>query len=395
MNLLVISADSLRLDFVSRTNPRIRTPRFDRRTRSFGFFERCFSVSSATRPVHTSLFTGLYPFEHGIAGQRSSAMRTGIPHLFDLFEARGYAAAGFSEAREVFEGLAYASSISSLEPDPERGRRQIRSFLERPGPRFLFLHYWSTHTPYGAPDQRASGQVGRLLAAGRIRAVQEQYARAVEKLFEEKIEPILEWIDLEAWCVFLFGDHGESWTPDEPYHGRSLRNSVLRVPFFFHIPRTGNPAPERPLLSLIDLFPTLAALFGLPVEYQGFGRDIRKPERAEWHLAEVDPIQGMDDLGREIRETFLLPGRAEPGFQWAIFDAEEKFTFDEKEGRGRLERTLEEEPLPHDRETEKRFRKIYEGMKARSRYASLPLPGADGEEAKLLEQRLRDLGYLS
>ncbi len=30
--------------------------------------------------------------------------------------------------------------------------------------------------------------------------------------------------------MVLCSDHGESWTADEPYHGRSLRNSVLRVP---------------------------------------------------------------------------------------------------------------------------------------------------------------------
>ena len=37
MNLLLISIDSLRLDFVSRMGGRVSTPRFDAATRNFGF----------------------------------------------------------------------------------------------------------------------------------------------------------------------------------------------------------------------------------------------------------------------------------------------------------------------------------------------------------------------
>ena len=72
MNLLLISVDSLRLDFAPGVSAAVRTPRFSA-TRDFHLCQHCFSVSSATRPVHTSLFTGLYPFEHGIEGQHSPA----------------------------------------------------------------------------------------------------------------------------------------------------------------------------------------------------------------------------------------------------------------------------------------------------------------------------------
>ena len=61
MNLLLISVDSLRLDFAPGVSAAVRTPRFSDLTRDFRICQHCFSVSSATRPVHTSLFTGLYP----------------------------------------------------------------------------------------------------------------------------------------------------------------------------------------------------------------------------------------------------------------------------------------------------------------------------------------------
>ena len=48
---MLVSIDSLRLDWVARTNAAIATPRFDRASAGFRFSDRMFSVSSATRPV--------------------------------------------------------------------------------------------------------------------------------------------------------------------------------------------------------------------------------------------------------------------------------------------------------------------------------------------------------
>ena len=114
MNLLLISVDSLRLDFAPGVSAAVHTPRFSALTRDFHLCQHCFSVSSATRPVHTSLFTGLYPFEHGIEGQHSPAMRQGVTDLFDLCRRAGYAVGAFSEARDIFTGLSYADYIAPL-----------------------------------------------------------------------------------------------------------------------------------------------------------------------------------------------------------------------------------------------------------------------------------------
>ena len=96
-------------------------------------------------------------------------------------------------------------------------------------------------------------------------------------------------LDLDKWSVFIISDHGESWRSDEPYHGQSLRNDVLRVPLYYHIPGSGNPSPGRQLISLIDLFPTLLAQLGLRHTYRGFARDIHDSDTPGHYLAEIDP----------------------------------------------------------------------------------------------------------
>ena len=389
MNLLLISIDSLRFDYVSRTNAAVATPRFDALTEHFNFYPHCFSVSSATRPVHTSVFTGLYPFEHGVLGQNYARMRPGLPHLFNLFRQKNYAVGAFSEADIVFEGLDYAPYIQPLPVYAPESRQIVQRFLfdHRGQAQCLFLHYWCAHTPYGAADNQAYGETARLLFGDGRSEVLGRYRRAVIDLFEFKLAPLFEILDLSTWCVVLFGDHGESWTEEEPYHGQTLRNAVLRVPLYLHVPHTGNPALAQSVLSLIDLFPTLVSLFGLPVNYRGFGSDLFSDRCNLPYLAQIHALPLRDDLN-------ALGAPATGGLKWALFDAVEKFTYDEALQQGKLEHTLSEEPTENEGD-QTRFLNSYAQLQKRSHYtlgwaAAVDGPGDD----ILLNKRLEQLGYL-
>lgn len=366
MNLLLISVDSLRLDFAPGISAAVRTPRFSTLTRDFHLCQHCFSVSSATRPVHTSLFTGLYPFEHGIEGQHSSAMRQGVADLFDLCRRAGYAVGAFSEAPDIFTGLSYANYIAPLPTD-----EQLTGWPQRRKPTILFIHYWSVHPPYGAADGLAFGEVGQLLAAGRIGEVQTRYRAAIEQLFERHIARLLAALDLSRWAVFIISDHGQSWRKDEPYHGQTLCNDVLRVPLYYRLP--SEEPVGRPLISLVDLFPTFLSLLQLDYPYDGFARDIRTSSLPEYYLAEIDP--GPD---------------AQQGRQWSLFNASAKFTCDQSTQRETLVDTFSEGPLAAlDTHS---YHQAYAALKAASSYVQAEFaPAADRE---MLEQRLRTLGYL-
>ncbi len=366
MNLLLISVDSLRLDFAPGVSATVRTPRFSALTRDFRICQHCFSVSSATRPVHTSLFTGLYPFEHGIEGQHSSAMRRGVADLFDLCRIAGYAVGAFSEAPDIFTGLSYADYIAPLPTD-----EQLAGWLQRREPTVLFLHYWSVHPPYGAADGLAFGEVGQLLAAGRIDVVQARYRAAIEQVFERHIARLLASLDLGTWAVFIISDHGQSWRADEPYHGQTLCNDVLRVPLYYRLP--SEEPVGRNLISLMDLFPTFLSLLQLDYLYNGFAHDIRSSSPPEYYVAEIDPGPA-----------------AQHGRQWSLFDASAKFTCDQSTQRETLAETFSERPLAVL--DTRPYHQAYSALRAASRYVQAEFaPAAD---PSLLQQRLRDLGYL-
>ncbi|MXY81010.1 MAG: sulfatase-like hydrolase/transferase [Gemmatimonadetes bacterium] len=366
MNLLLISVDSLRLDFSPGVSAAVRTPRFSDLTRDFHLCQHCFSVSSATRPVHTSLFTGLHPFEHGIEGQHSPAMRQGVADLFDLCRRAGYAVGAFSEAPDIFTGLSYADHIAPLPPD-----EQLAGWLQRREPTVLFIHYWSVHPPNGAADGLAFGEVGQLLADGRIDLVQTRYRAAIEQLFERRIARLLTNLNLSAWTVFIISDHGQSWRADEPYHGQTLCNDVLRVPLYYRLP--SEELVGRGLISLVDLFPTFLSLLELDHPYNGFARDIRSPFPPEYYLAEIDPGPA-----------------AQQGRQWSLFNASAKFTCDQATQRETLVETFSERPLAAL--NTRPYHQAYAALRAASSYVQAEFaPAAD---RTILEQRLRALGYL-
>ncbi len=394
MNLLIVTIDSLRFDYVSRTNPQIHTPDFDRVAEGIlHFIPTCFSVSSATRPVHTSLFSGLYPFEHGIESQRDGTIRTGTPRLLRLMEQQ-YATVAFSEAPEIFAGLDLGLPVQRLDTVPERGLGQLFEWLnDRRGHSCsLFVHYWSTHAPYGAADGLAMGETAQLLHRGELETVQQRYRAAIVELFEKKLAPLLRRLAPAEWMMVILGDHGEAWTADELYHGQSLRNAVLRVPLFMHVPGTAL-IPSPPIVSVVDFFPTLANLFGLPVDYRGFANDLNAAvAREHYCLAEIKPL----DPGAADEEA---PSHMEAGWSppqrriWALFDEKRKFTFQEHSESGVLQETFSELPLSDNASTN--FTVAYQEMRASSEYAHRPFEAAASGARSLIDDRLRALGYLS
>ncbi|MEO6775787.1 MAG: sulfatase-like hydrolase/transferase, partial [Kofleriaceae bacterium] len=77
--------------------------------------------------------------------------------------------------------------------------------------------------------------------------------------------------------VVLMSDHGEALGvhPGEAgmYHGMSLYNEVLHVPLIFRIPGV-RPAIHDDVVELIDMAPTIAALFGVKPPSSWVGRSL-------------------------------------------------------------------------------------------------------------------------
>ncbi len=106
-NILFIVMDSVRASNVSCYGyGRPTTPNLDRFAAQGALFEQAVSEGCWTLPVHTSLFTGLYPINHGVTISKA-ALPEEVPTLPALLQEHGYQTCCFSNN-------AYISAASGL-----------------------------------------------------------------------------------------------------------------------------------------------------------------------------------------------------------------------------------------------------------------------------------------
>ncbi|MEO8550829.1 MAG: sulfatase-like hydrolase/transferase, partial [Kofleriaceae bacterium] len=103
-----------------------------------------------------------------------------------------------------------------------------------------------------------------------------------EVAFEDgQIGELLDAVDknglAKTTTIVLMSDHGEALGvhPGEAgmYHGMSLYNEVLHVPLIFRVPNV-KPAMRDDVVELIDMAPTIAALFGVTAPSSWIGRSL-------------------------------------------------------------------------------------------------------------------------
>lgn len=186
-NVLLIVMDTTRADHVSSYGYHRRTtPNVDRLAQEGVLFEQAYAPSPWTLPSHASLFTGLYPSQHG----------TDWPHqrldgrlltLAERLHDHGYQTAGFSNnawiglAANFHQGFDFFAetwetggrlidrlallgvmrklanvAIQRAVPDAGFTNQHVRWWVNRvldpERPFFVFINYIDPHFPYKAPE---------------------------------------------------------------------------------------------------------------------------------------------------------------------------------------------------------------------------------------------------
>ena len=281
--IILISVDTLRADHLPAYGYKdVETPAIDALAADALVFDQAWAHSPQTMPSHTSIFTGLLPFEHGVRDNMGFILKPGTPTLASRLRDRGFATGGFVSAyvlrNEVGIGQGfdtYDDKLPSASPEVQIGDVQrdgavtvnaaLTWLATQSSPRFfLFLHLYEPHTPYTPPDRfkrfkpydgeiaYADELVGRLLAALKAR-----------RLYDN------------ALIIFL-SDHGEGLGDHgEMEHGLFLYRETMHVPLVIKLPRS-RQAGRRVATPVqhIDLLPTILDLVRAPRVANTRGRSL-------------------------------------------------------------------------------------------------------------------------
>ncbi|MEO8361063.1 MAG: sulfatase, partial [Vicinamibacteria bacterium] len=267
-DVVLVTIDTLRADHVGAYgSKRGATPTLDALALNGVVVEDAVVQVPMTRPSHTSLMTGLLPFQHGIRDNASAPLAASIPTLASTFKAAGYSTAAFIAAFPVSRASGLGRGFDVFDdpftPGADRNERSAREvvdaallWLAKPAaaPRLVWVHLFEPHYPYEPPAPfearfRASPYDGEVATADaelkRLLVASGVGASALVVVTSDHGEGL--------------GDHGE----DE--HHLFVYDSTLRVPLI--LSGAGLPAGRRVKgqFRSIDLMPTLLELAGIAV----------------------------------------------------------------------------------------------------------------------------------
>lgn len=300
-NLLIITIDTLRADHVGAYGySEAKTPTIDGIAQIGVRFTNAMTPFPRTTPALASLFTGLWPQNHG-SRDVGIPIKEG-PTIAEFLKAQGYETLGvtstalashkqhFDRGFDEFDGRDEQMGQLLATDVTKRALKMVRE-SSRTSPQLLWVHYFDPHFPYeppsGFPDQpkaRACRQLIRnVLEHPRVEwSLHSNWGRIAERTRSECIDLYdseIHYVDteiarllyglntlgfLQSVVIAITSDHGESFGESGTYyeHGSTVNDSVLRIPLVIAAPGVGAYV-EPTLFSLEDLMPTLLGLLDI------------------------------------------------------------------------------------------------------------------------------------
>jgi arylsulfatase A-like enzyme len=183
-NVLLIVVDTLRADHVSVYGSKHATPNIDALAARGVTFKRAYSHIPITGPSHSSLFTALLPFEHGVHNN-GQILDPQFQTLAEILGDDGRSTAAVVSLGVLKRKFGLARGFDTYRDDfsldwmKDAGEVNEEVFEILDGmsakPYFLWVHYSDPHEPYAPPGlehprirlELNGAPVGELLAGGR------------------------------------------------------------------------------------------------------------------------------------------------------------------------------------------------------------------------------------
>jgi arylsulfatase A-like enzyme len=282
-------------------------------------FKNAYTTTAWTHPAHASVFTGLYPSEHGVfdvnfeidpqitlPAKLSTAGYDTIAFLNNGWLTRSNITDGFNERVDIFEmdtpSNVITRNLNRLEmllSLTDSGAKQTIANFERrhstlSQPFFAFFHFMEPHYLYDPvrPHHRSyttQSTIHLLLKQREVYtqrgkfydgqvSINDSHMEGFVDLYDGEIEYIDSQLEklfslLKAESMFddtmiiVFGDHGELFGRNGLIgHHFSLANELLHVPLLVKWPEEYRPIAESQVESYVeisDLFGTILATAGL------------------------------------------------------------------------------------------------------------------------------------
>jgi arylsulfatase A-like enzyme/Flp pilus assembly protein TadD len=275
-DILLVTLDTTRADILGcyGGDPGV-SPNLDRIAARSHLFERCEASVPQTMPSHTTIFSGLHPFHHGVRKNLAVMVGPEVPLLAEELHGLGYATGAFVSSFVVDGRFGFARGFDHYDaPDtrPSAGNAMerragdtVRAAIEwtaaQPSPWFAWVHLFDPHAPYEPPPPFSGRFAGRPYA-GEVAYMDNEVGRLVGSLVAAG--------RFDGALVVIAGDHGEALGEHgEETHGILLYEATTRVPLLVHLPGQVEGSRHAAPVGLVDVAPTVRELVGIDTSGDG------------------------------------------------------------------------------------------------------------------------------
>jgi len=317
--VLVILIDALRADRLGAYGyERDTSPTIDALANESIVFESAHAQSPWTKPSIPTLFTSLYPVQHGVyegeAHGRGGRLESDVladdhTTIAEVFRDAGYETFAVVHNAHLEPELGLAQGFDTYafgRADAAEINSRFLTFLDERSDRpfFAYLHYLDAHWPFqpapphrtrfGSPaaesifDRDSWKGLRDRVNDGTIELSDED-RRRLDDLHDAGITEIDEQLGelvavlrerglLDDTVLLITSDHGEELLDHGRVgHGGTLFREVIEIPLLLRLPGGGEAARRRDVARLIDVFPTLTILAGIEAPPALEGRDLLAP----------------------------------------------------------------------------------------------------------------------
>jgi arylsulfatase A-like enzyme/Tfp pilus assembly protein PilF len=272
-NVLLVTIDTLRADALSVYGGPAQTPNLDQLAVHGARFTFAHAHTVVTLPSHTSILSGLLPYEHGVRDNSGFRVKPGTPTLATRLKPRGFATGafvggfpltkrfgltpGFDDYDDQMPEMRGAIEISMPErPADVVVRRALDWINQQKGKFFAWVHVYDPHSPYRPPAEFLT------------RYAQQPYYGEVA-FVDHALGPLFERVSAleRPTLVIVTADHGESLgAHGELTHGMFAYEPTLHVPLI--VARIGGHVPSAAGLVIdaavrhVDIVPTVLDALG-------------------------------------------------------------------------------------------------------------------------------------
>jgi arylsulfatase A-like enzyme len=352
-NIVLITIDTLRADHLSCYGyERRTTPNIDKIAEKGIIFKNAIAPSSWTAPAMVSLFTSVYPINHGVI--HGSVTNKKVYHqevfsddlttLTEILNEHGYTTFGVASNLHLNGKFGFARGFDYFECLPFLPARVVnktvyawKEKIKQSDKFFLWVHYSDPHWPYIPrkpwvkeyfSEDHGNGQ-NWLTKLPKYHSQTASYLKkhpeslpALEALYDSEINyvdaflgALFRTLKLEKnSLIIITSDHGEEFLEHgQMGHTNNLHQESIHIPLIVKFPHSSKQEIVNEQRNLVDIMPTVLSFldfkpaeqisgksfWGNRISLFGIKKGLIKKGRRHYNFSELDKFS--------IQKTLLTP----------------------------------------------------------------------------------------